>query len=406
MNKKLVIIGSVWPEPQSTAAGSRMLQLISLFRGMGFSISFLCTSQRTEYSSNLDSWDIEEIAIDLNSETFDKLIHIIDPSIVMFDRFMIEEQFGWRVIENCPNAIRILDTEDLHFLRKARQISYNQSRTLKYEDYINEIFLREMASIYRCDLSIIISEYEYSLLTETFAVDKSILFYLPFIVDSEVKSSNVTFETRQNFISIGNFLHEPNWQTVLILNKLWPSIKTELPMAELHIYGAYTPPKAYQLHNEKQGFVIKGRAENVRDVMTQYRVLLSPIPFGAGLKGKLLESMLYGLPNVTTAIGAEGMTYDDIWNGSICELPDFAKQSVNLYSHQEMWNKAPKNGYIILKNKFSKDLFANNFAESLDYLMSNLTKHRLQHFLGQILLQEAFMSKKYMSKWIEEKNKG
>ena len=39
---------------------------------------------------------------------------------MLFDRFMMEEQFGWRVAENCPNALRILDTEDLHFLRKTR----------------------------------------------------------------------------------------------------------------------------------------------------------------------------------------------------------------------------------------------------------------------------------------------
>ena len=134
--KQLVIIGNVWPEPNSTAAGNRMLQLISLFQKQDYSITFLCSASLSEFSFDLNQISVATQSIQLNDSRFDILIKELNPAVVLFDRFMIEEQYGWRVMANCPNAIRILDTEDLHFLRKAREIAYKQNRELVFEDYI------------------------------------------------------------------------------------------------------------------------------------------------------------------------------------------------------------------------------------------------------------------------------
>lgn len=65
-------------------------------------------------------------------------------------------------------------------------------------------------------------------------------------------------------------------------------IRKQLPKAELHIYGAYPPPKATQLHQPKEGFLVKGWAEDAAEVVKHARVLLAPLPFGAGLKVSLL----------------------------------------------------------------------------------------------------------------------
>ena len=161
--KHLVIIGAVWPEPTSTAAGSRMLQLISLFQKQDYEITFLCSASKSDYSFDLSQISVKTKVIQLNDSSFDTEIKALNPNVVLFDRFMIEEQYGWRVMENCPNALRILDTEDLHFLRKAREVAYKQNRELVFEDYISDVFKREMASIYRCDLTLLISEYEMQL---------------------------------------------------------------------------------------------------------------------------------------------------------------------------------------------------------------------------------------------------
>ena len=403
--KQLVIIGSVWPEPQSTAAGSRMLQLISLFQEQGYDVTFMCSASQSDYSYDLSQISVRTQSIELNNVSFDLEIAKTNPSIVLFDRFMIEEQYGWRVAEQCPNALRILDTEDLHFLRKARETAYKQNRTLVFEDYISDTFKREMASIYRCDLTLLISEYEMQLATEIFKMDASILYYLPFLSE-EVNIKVPKFEDRQHFVSIGNFLHEPNWQTVLLLKKYWSTIKKQLPEAQLLVYGAYVTEKAKQLHDEKEDFLIQGRADNVVTVFKNARVLLAPIPYGAGLKGKLFEAMQHGLPSVTTAMGAEGMHGNLEWNGAIAtHESDFINHAIQLYTEENQWKTAQKKGYEIIEKRFKTSLFAADFMNKVYYLQENLNTHRNKNFLGQIVQHQSLQSTKYMSKWIEAKNK-
>jgi len=403
--KHLVIIGAVWPEPLSTAAGSRMLQIIALFQKQNFKVFFLSAAQKSAFSSNLADLHIETHQIELNSSTFDTIIKELNPEIVLYDRFMMEEQFGWRVTENCPNACTILDTEDLHFLRKAREKAFKQNRELQFEDYFSTDFKREMAAILRCDLSLIISEYEMNLLQKVFQINPAILFYLPFLTNS-VLESDVSFGRRSHFVSIGNFLHEPNWQTVLALKKCWNAIKKQLPEAELHVYGAYIPEKAKQLHDKKSGFLIKGRAEDVKNVFENARILLAPIPFGAGLKGKLFDAMQYGLPSITTTIGAEGMHQNLDWNGFITQNEaEFIEKAVVLYKDEQSWNDSQKNGYAILNKVFQEKQFDVAFEGKINEIVLHLKNHRMQHYLGQILQHQTLQSTKYMSKWIEEKNK-
>jgi len=402
--KHLVIIGAVWPEPNSTAAGSRMLQIIALFQNQGYEITFLCSASKSDFSFDLNTISVQTKPIQLNESSFDSIIKELNPNVVLFDRFMIEEQYGWLVMENCPNALRILDTEDLHFLRKAREVAFKQNRELVFEDYISDVFKREMASIYRCDLTLIISEHEMQLATEMFQINASLLHYLPFLSE-EITTNVPKFDERKHFISIGNFLHEANWQTVLELKKYWKAIKKQLPEAELHVYGAYVTEKAKQLHNEKEGFLIKGRAESVTEAYSKAKVLLAPIPYGAGLKGKLFEAMQLGLPSITTEMGAEGMNENLDWNGFITsDENDFIAKSVKLYSDKTLWETAQKNGYEIIENRFKKELFASDFMNKVETLQMNLKSHRNQNFLGQILQHQSLQSTKYMSKWIEAKN--
>ncbi|WP_445717297.1 glycosyltransferase family 4 protein [Flavobacterium sp.] len=402
--KHLVIIGAVWPEPNSTAAGSRMLQLISLFQKQSYEITFLCSASKSDFSFDLNQISVKTKAIQLNDSSFDSEITELNPNVVLFDRFMMEEQYGWRVIENCPNALRILDTEDLHFLRKAREMAFKQHRELVFEDYISDVFKREMASIYRCDLTLLISEYEMQLATETFKIDASLLYYLPFLSE-EINTDIPKFEERKHFVSIGNFLHEPNWQTVLQLKQLWKAVKKQLPEAELHVYGAYVSEKAKQLHNEKEGFLVKGRAESVADVYSKAKVLLAPIPYGAGLKGKLFEAMQLGLPSITTKVGAEAMNGNLDWNGFISENEnDFVEKAIELYTNKSLWETAQKNGYEIIEKRFKKELYETDFMNRIEELQQNLKTNRNQNFLGQILQHQSLQSTKYMSKWIEAKN--
>lgn len=403
--KQLLIIGHTFPEPSTTAAGSRMMQLIELFKEEKYQITFASTAAVSEKTANLQRQHISIENIKLNDVSFDEFIKKLNPEIVVFDRYITEEQFGWRVSENCPKALKILDTEDLHFLRKAREEAVKNVKTISEANLFSETAKRELASILRCDLSLIISEYEMELLQNRFKIASEILYYLPFLV-AAVSESTPAFEERQNFFAIGNLLHAPNVDSVLQLKKLWPEIRQQLPDAELHIYGAYAPQQVLQLNNIKEGFLIKGWADDLEIVMKTYRVQLAPLRFGAGLKGKLLDAMRFGLPSVTTEIGAEGMCGELSFGGMISTSKEkFIDVSVQLYSQKDLWNKAQQNGFSIIENRFQKKMFSDVFKNQIQSLLANLEKHRRQNFMGQVLQHHTLQSTKYLAKWIEAKGK-
>ena len=404
----LLIIGHTFPEPTTTAAGSRMTKLISLFQEQEFKITFASTASESDKSKDLSSISVQTKSIELNNVSFDGFISELNPSIVLFDRFITEEQFGWRVAENCPNTLRILDTEDLHFLRKARQEAVKKGESVEKANVFSETTKREIASILRCDLSLIISEYEMKLLQNTFKIDVSILQYLPFLVEETSGVNKLkSFEERNHFITIGNLLHQPNVDSVLYLKKeIWPKIRKQLPKVNLHIYGAYAPQQILELHNEKEGFFIKGWAKNVSEVMSEAKVCLAPLRFGAGLKGKLLDAMVYGTPSVTTTIGAEGMTGELPFSGMVSDnVETIVNASVELYSNKSKWLQAQQNGNEILNKRFRRELFSEEFNARINSLQQNISTHRNNNFIGQILQYKTLQSSKYLSKWIEAKNK-
>ena len=410
-NRRLLIIGSVWPEPNSSAAGGRMMQLISLFQNQGYAITFASPTQDSEFMVDLSEFNVTKKDIALNCSSFDAFAKELNPDVVLFDRFMVEEQFGWRVAENCPDALRILDTEDLHCLRTARQKAFKAKRDFQLSDLlVEEVAKREIASILRCDLSLMISEYEMELLSNVFKVDSSFLYYLPLLLASNAVPELYklpSYEERKDFVIIGNFYHEPNWNAVQYLKEtIWPLIKKQLPETVLNIYGAYPTQKVLQLQNLKEGFLIHGRAESAVEVVQNARVVLAPLRFGAGIKGKLLEAMQCGTPSVTTSIGAESMQGNLEWNGFVEDNAAlFAEKAVQLYQDKDLWLQAQVNGIAIIKQRYLRESFEENFAKQIDFLVANLKQHRLNNFMGELLQHHTLRSTKYMSKWIEEKNR-
>ena len=410
-NLQLLVIGFVWPEPNSSAAGGRMLQLIQIFKEQGYEVTFASAAMDSDFMVDLNALGVDKKSILLNCSSFDVFVKELNPTIVLFDRFMMEEQFGWRVSENCPDALRMLDTEDLHCLRLARQKAFKEKRQFTSDDLLTEeVAKREIASMLRCDTSLMISEYEMELLENVFKIDSSLLYYLPILVEpieESTKHNLPSFEEREYFVFIGNFLHEPNWNAVQYLKEtIWPMIRKQMPEAVLQVYGAYPSQKVLQLHQPKEGFYIMGRAKDAQEVVRKAKVVLAPLRFGAGIKGKLVEAMQCGTPSVTTAIGSESMCGDLHWNGFISDEPqDFATKAVTLYSDEKLWREAQENGFRILKKRYLKSLFELDFANHFIQVQNQLNSHRLHNFMGTLLQHHTLTSTKYMSRWIEEKNK-
>jgi hypothetical protein len=408
--KRILVIGLVWPEPASSAAGTRIVQLCDLFLSAGYKVFFASAASKGPYSHDLTAMGIAEREIELNNPSFDALLAEINPDIVLFDRFMIEEQYGWRVQQGCPAALRILDTEDLHCLRQARKQALKDDAEHGHVALYTDLAKREIASILRSDLSLIISEVEMELLGRQYAVDSSLIYYLPFLeqpITQEVVSTWNSFESREGFTFIGNYLHEPNWHTLRRLKtEIWPLLRKRLPAVSMHIYGAYASEKVMQLANKEQGFLVHGRAANARDTLSKHRILLAPIAFGAGVKGKFIDAMQVGTPSVTTTMGAESMRGDLSWGGIIADpVTDFIDGAVKLYADESLWMDAQINGINIINERYNSLTIKDVFLERLTVLSVNITEHRQQNFIGQILLHHTANSTKYMSMWIEEKNK-
>ena len=409
----VLVIGYVWPEPASSAAGSHMLSLLRLFKQQNWNVTFASPAQTTEHMTNLDDEGIFSHNIQLNCSSFDEFARELSPDIVMFDRFMMEEQFGWRIEKNCPNALRLLDTEDLQCLRQARHQAVKADREMNQSDLFSDLAKREIASIYRSDLSLIISTYEMELLDKEFAIPTSLTHHLPFMLNLEQLPKALSdYSARKHLMMIGNFRHAPNWDSVLYMQKIWPALRKALkqsgqPDIELHIYGSYPPPKATALHNPKNGFLIKGWADNAYEVIQQARLCLAPLRFGAGIKGKLLDAMVCGTPSITTPVGAEGMTEGTEWPGKITmNEEEFVQATVALYSDEERWKTCQETGYKILADTYDGAASGTTLIERILHLREILQQHRLDNFTGAMLNHHSMKSTQYMSQWIEAKNKG
>jgi len=437
----VLIIGYVWPEPTSSAAGSRMQELLHLFTAQGWRCTFASAAGDSPLMMDLAAMGVERLSIRLNSRSFDDVVRTLQPDVVVFDRFVTEEQYGWRVEAAAPRALRVLDTEDLHCLRHARHAAVRAWRGVWEEDLLDsEMAKREVASILRCDVTLMISEVEMEVLTSVFRVNPALLLYVPFLlppVSTEVANAP-GYHERTGFVSIGNFLHAPNWDQVLVLkSQVWPLIRRCLPDAILRVYGAYPPPKALALSAPKDGFLVLGRAPDAKVAIASARVLLAPLRFGAGLKGKLVEAMQCGTPSVTSSIGAEGILesapgtsaftarwYDsppsaphppvvpsasfyEGWPGAVRDTADeFAQAACDLYTDPTLWAEAQVRGPRVLRERFARDRHTQRVVDHLHRVNDDLRAHRLRNFTGAMLRHHSLKSTMYLSKWIELKESG
>ena len=381
------------------------MSLMRLFREDGWKVHFASPAARGEHECDLHAEGISSHEIALNCSSFDAFVSELQPEVVLFDRFMMEEQFGWRVAQTCPQALRMLDMEDFHSLRHARHEAVKKGLSYREAELFTEKAQREVAAIFRCDLSLVISEVERELLISQYQVPAELLIWCPFLLEPNEKVVPA-FHEREHFLSIGNFRHAPNWDAVLWLQQeIWPLIRKELPEAELHIYGAYPPPKARQLHQPKDGFLIKGWATDARIVMSRARLCLAPLRFGAGLKGKLMEAMLCGTPSVTTSVGAEGIPGTLLWPGALADdVADFAKQAIALSTDEGEWQLRQARGQDILVHRFAREEIGSRVLSQMKLCCKDLEAHRRKNFIGQMLQHQSMKATQYMSQWIEAKN--
>lgn len=355
---KLLWICSVWPEPTSSAAGVRTSQLLLAAKEAGFDVYAASSCSDNKFKSDLESNGIKTKSILLNDSSFDQYLEKIRPEIVIFDRFMTEEQFSFRVKNTCPDALRVLDTIDLH---------HRRDPSLKY---------RELAAILRSDLTLVVSEIEKEYLEQNFPVRNTL--YVPFWVERLEKP--IAFSDRRDMVFIGNFNHPPNKEAITYIHsEIAPNVD-----CEVHIYGAYS-----EKFSDKN-FHCLGHTVDSKETLSRYKVSLAPLLTGSGIKGKILDSFAAGTPVAATNVAAEGIGDFGVEN--------VLERALILYENESDWETAQRLGFDILNERFSRELCLERFFNALK------TK-KAPNFLNELLWFQTLRSTEYFSRWIEAKNK-
>lgn len=393
-----VFFVNLWPEPRSSAAGLRTRELATFVEKLGYTIVGVSPAL---VNAHAREWGVETLTVDPNSTEQAEALTRLQPSLVIYDRFYSEEKFGWRARELWPDALHVIDTSDLHCVRRARQNALKADSNVESPaaEFFDESFLREMAALHRADVSLLVSDYEEDWLrSQGFEANRMAVIPFSSMPAPDVKPLN----ERSGYCFIGNYLHEPNVDAVRWLaRELWPALR-ETPGFEsshLHLYGAY-PTQEIQELNGKNGIRVHGFVEDHRAALSKHEVMLAPLRFGAGIKGKVLEAWATGTPVLGTRIAFESMGdgFAEFQNPT-----DFIEGAKRLRDPRA-WTSQRERGFEVLAQRFNPDCIFDDFARFISNSIEQLPTIRTS-LTGRLLRHHGAQSLKYFSKWIEEKNR-
>ncbi len=477
-NNILFLSPSLWPQPDASAAGVRTATLLQHFaspNNKAFDRVHYGCGLEGDPKVSFPAVKMHHIPLNRPKKFMQSIKNGVEGSLkaVVFDRFFAEEAYSFHFYNNGKqsNVLRILDMQDMHSLRYHRQTliqtmdsvdlsspsKLNSLDQLSKSSVLNSfptnqwsvnqqhssmnknpslVLWRELAAIHRSDLILVCSQFELELLRGEYGIDPEKMVLAPFFTESNDKfhtsTTNISeefleiedinsphsFEMRRDFVSLGGFKHPPNIDQVLVLKKvIWPRIREKLPCAKLHIYGSYPPPRIQQLHDKKTGFIVHGYVTDLEIPMGQGRILLAPIRYGAGIKGKIVDAWRYGCPVVTTPIGAEGIGYkydkdgkqrnDNhriYWGGEIaCNNEHFINSAIELYSNKNDWLRTQSNARRLLKDLFDKDHNLSILDNSIAAAIENMHCRRKRDYTSAMLWHHTARSTEYFSRWIELK---
>lgn len=411
MAKRLLFLTQIWPEAQASAASTRTLSLLAAFHEAGYEITVGADSRETAATEGLRDLGYACVRLAPNDATFDSWVAELQPSVTCFDRFTTEEKFSWRVRAHCPNSLRVLDTIDLHFLRLGREKALatglgwpHVTPWAELQNLAGDSLLRELAAIYRSDLSLIVSDFEMRLLELECGLPASLLQLCRLVYSRPTAPlPQLPFSAREGFAMVGTFRHPPNEDALRYLKThIWPGIRAQLPQAEIRVWGSHA--KAHHLAQSGQGIRVEGFTDKLPEVLRQTRVNLAPLRYGAGIKGKISDGWEQGTPTVATSLAAEGMHAELDFGGLVALDPEsFIASAVKLYRDQELWEQASRSGLAILEALYRPELNTSALVQRVEFMQHELEESRRRNLVGRILWQQGLRSTEYFSRWLEAK---
>ena len=258
-------------------------------------------------------------------------------------------------IKDYTNMKVIYYGHDLHFLRLGREYELTGDINIKREaDYWKSV---ELTMMHKAAVSYYPSYVE---INAIHAIDGSIpaKAITAYVYDTFLDNIQDDFAEREGLLFVGGFAHPPNADAVLwFAREIFPLIRRELPDVKFYVAGSRVTDEIKALEEPGNGIIIKGfvSEEELAQLYGHCRVVVVPLRYGAGVKGKVVEAIYNGAPIVTTSTGAEGIPFAD----TVLEIEDqaelFAGKTVKLYQDNERLNQLCRRTQDYIKKHYSLD---------------------------------------------------
>jgi hypothetical protein len=289
----------------------------------------------------------------------------VEAAIMSFG--IAENAYGYLYDQCDPRVVRVFDTVDLNFLRELRagerQLSHGGLQDIKF-DRLPDAAYEEIASMLRSDVVLVVSEEEKRVLVGQLHLPPEKIHIVSTI--HSLAPTIVPYAERKGFSFIGYGGHLPNVDAIeYMVSAIWPRIRRQLPAAALVVYGFGLPQKIQALHDPAGGIVIHGYVEDHLAALGSSRVMLAPLRFGAGVKGKIGEALGVGTPVVTTPTGAEGIDGEGTVLAVETQAERIADRAVEIYRNEDQWLRASRAGMDLLEKRFSRTEAVNRLMQGI-----------------------------------------
>ena len=348
--KNCLYIDATTPTPDQDSGSIDAYNFMKMFVGLGFNVTFLPDNLLyfDRYTPDLQKIGIRCQYIPDTTTAKDFLRkegnHF---DLVFISRLNIAAKYIDQIRRFAPRARIIFNTVDLHFLREERAAKLSGSRSdLWFSKLIRN---RELSVMRKSDQTILVSEHEFEVVQTCDPKIKKTVIPIP----RESQQRSRGFEGRKDILFVAGYKHPPNLDGILyFIHEIWPLIKTQLPDCKVIIGGSNMPDSVKDLAAED--IIILGFIPELEKIYSRCRLSIAPLRYGAGVKGKVVTSLGYGVPCVATSIATEGMGLVNDIDILVADSPDdFAKAVIRLYNSPDLWEKLSTNGFEIVHEKFS-----------------------------------------------------
>ena len=244
---------------------------------------------------------------------------------------------------------------DLHFLRLGREYELTGDLKIKREaDYWRAI---ELSMMEKAAVSYYPSYVEINAIHKINPEirAKAITAY---VYDTFLDRIEEDFEKREGLVFVGGFAHPPNADAVLwFASEIFPAIRRQIPDIQFYVVGSKVTDEIKELEQPGNGIIIKGFVsdEELEAIYQQCRIVVVPLRYGAGVKGKVVEAIYNGAPIVTTSVGAEGIPEVEKTLAVADGAEEFADAVVNLYRDPERLKTLSGETQKYIRTHFSVD---------------------------------------------------